>query len=150
MIVVMMMAAAMLIVVVMVAMLMLIVVVMMAMFMLLFFLFLVAMMVFKFINPGSRCSHFVEVEHSCVYDAVEVDVAIVARHDNGLRLYGVYYLYKVAVFLGAHFRCLVKQNDVTELNLLDYEVLKSSSAKSLFCKASPPPNSSFMRRHQPR
>ena len=102
----------------------LIVVVMMTMLMLLFFLFLVAMMVFKFINPGSRCSHFVEVEHSCVYDAVEVDVAIVTRHDNGLRLYGVYYLYKVAVFLGAHFRCLVKQNDVTELNLLDYEVLQ--------------------------
>ena len=129
MIVVMMMAAAMLIVVVMMAMLMLIVlivVVMMTMLMLLFFLFLflVAMMVFKFINPGSRCSHFVEVEHSCVDDAVEVDVAIVAWHDNGLRLYGVYYLYKVAVFLGAHFRCLVKQDDVTELNLLDYEVLQ--------------------------
>ena len=82
------------------------------------------MMMLKLINPCGRCSHFVEVEHVGVEYTVEVDVAIVARHDNSLGLDGMDYLNKMVKLLGTHLRSLVQENNIAKLYLLYNKILK--------------------------
>ena len=111
----------------------------MFMFMVLMFIFViiiivymfVAMMMFYFVNPGSRCSHFVEVEAMCVEQQVKVYIAVVARNNLCLWLQCAYYVYKVSVFFGRNLRCLVEQYSVAELNLLYYEIFKIVFVKVL-------------------
>ena len=48
----------------------------------------ITVMILNFLNPGSRSSHFIEVEHVGIQQSVKVYVAVVTLYDLGLRLNG--------------------------------------------------------------
>ncbi len=73
------------------------------------------------LNPSCRRGNLVEVEEMGVEDLVEVDVAIVAGHDESLRLYLLDDCREVCEVVGRDLRCLVEQDDVAEFDLLDHE-----------------------------
>ncbi len=99
-----------------------IVVVMVMMPMLIVVVILVVMLL-HFLNPSSRSSYSVEVEHVGIQYLIEFYVAIVAVDDFGLGLEGADDLPDASQFLRADLSGLVQQHDVTELNLLDDKVL---------------------------
>ena len=73
-------------------------------------------------HPGGGGGHFVEVEHTGVEDAVEIDVAVVAVDNLGFGLQGSHYLAYLFQLVGFHLRGFVEENDVTEFYLLYDEV----------------------------
>ena len=122
-VVVMMMFVLLMIVVVMFMMVMVVIVFILILFFVLIMLFFL-MVILDFIDPCGRGGHTVEVEETRVQDAVELDIAIVAVDNLSLGLQGTYYLTDAFQFLRLHLGCLVQQDDVAELDLLDDEILQ--------------------------
>ena len=104
----------------MIVLVMFIVVVMLTVFLVLEF---IAVMLLYLLYPCSGGCYGVKVEHACAENLVEVYVAIVARDNLRFRLDGTYYLLDTLQFLWSHLGSLVEEDDITELNLLDNEVL---------------------------
>ena len=73
------------------------------------------------LNPSSRGGNLLEIKLMSVYYVIEVYVAIVTFKDLSLRLDGANNLLQFVQFFWFHFSCLVEQDDVAELNLLDDE-----------------------------
>ena len=83
----------------------------------------ITVMILNFLNPGSRSSHFIEVEHVGIQQSVKFYVAVVTLYDLGLRLNGTDNLTDSSQFMRRYLRSLVQQDDVAELNLLDNKIL---------------------------
>ena len=114
-----------LIVVMMVMMVMMLVTMMVLVLMMMLVLIVVVILVvmlLHFLNPSSRSSYSVEVEHVGIQYLIEFYVAIVAVDDFGLGLEGADDLPDASQFLRADLSGLVQQHDVAEFNLLDDEV----------------------------
>ena len=81
-------------------------------------------MAFNLTDPSGGGSHLVEVEHTGVQNLVEIDVAVVALDNLGLRLQGTDDLLDASAFRFGDFGSLVQQDDIAELNLLNHEALE--------------------------
>ena len=80
-------------------------------------------MLLHFLYPFGGSGYGIEVEHVGIQYLVEVDVAVVTVDNLCLGLQLVDDAPYTAQFFRTYFRSLVQQYDVTELNLLDDEVL---------------------------
>ncbi len=106
-----------------------VIVVMMVMMVLVVFIIVIivflyiTVMILNFLNPGSRSSHFIEVEHVGIQQSVKVYVAVVTLYDLGLGLNGTDNLTDSSQLMRRYLRSLVQQDDVAELNLLDNKIL---------------------------
>ena len=78
---------------------------------------------FYLLNPGCGSGDLLEVELLGVDNPVEVYVTVVALDDIGLRLDGADDLTDLRQFLLTHLGSFVQQDDVTELYLLDDQIL---------------------------
>ena len=89
---------------------------------------------FHLFYPRCRRCHLVEHEAMGVEQALEVYVAVVARNDFCLWLYGTYYLTHMQQLVSAHLRCLVQQYGVAELYLLYDQIFEVFVANLLLCQ----------------
>ena len=86
-------------------------------------LFIGGGLAFYLTHPAGRGGHALEVEQMGVEEFVQVHFGVVAFDNLRLGLQGADDLLDALPFFGLHFRSLVQQDDVAELNLLDDEVL---------------------------
>lgn len=90
-------------------------------------------MLFNLLHPCRGCGECVEVKGVCVEQHVKVNIAVVAVDDLRLWLQCVEYFAYASKLLRCHLTCLVKQDDVAELNLLYDEVLDVLFGDVLLC-----------------
>ena len=84
---------------------------------------IVIVIMLQLMNPSGRRSHFFKVELLGMQNLVEVYVSIVTLDDVGLRLDSTDNLLHLSQLLLRHLRSLVQQDDVTELYLLNHQIL---------------------------
>ncbi len=77
----------------------------------------------NFLNPCGGCHCLLKVEEAGVEKLVEVDVAIVAFQNLGLRLKRAHNFADVAHIFRCHFRDFVEHNYIAKFNLLNHEAL---------------------------
>ena len=80
-------------------------------------------MLFYFRYPCSRSGHSIKIEHTSTENLLEIHITIVARYYLSLWLDGTDYLLNTLQFFGSYLRSLIKQDNVTELYLLNDKVL---------------------------
>ena len=85
--------------------------------------FLVMVVSLEFLNPGCRRGNLLEIKLLSMNQLIKRHVAIVALNDVGLGLNSSHNLTHLGQLLLADFRNLVQQNHITELYLLDNQVL---------------------------
>ena len=110
----------MLIMIVVMVMLIMIVVMLMLIVVMLFLLFVVNRL--HHLYPSGRGSHLLEIEESRMDNLVEINIAEVAVDDFRMGLDLPDDGTDASPFFGCHLRCLVEQDDVAELHLLNDQV----------------------------
>ena len=76
------------------------------------------------LDPGGAGGNTLKVKHAGIEDVLQFNVTVVTLKYACARLKCADNLADTEQLLGAYFRCLVQQYDVTELDLLDYQVLQ--------------------------
>ena len=79
-------------------------------------------MFLQFLYPCSRSGNLVKIKHVGVDYSIQIYIAIITFYDFCLRLYSADNLFYPSQFLWFYVCSLVQQYDITEFNLLDYEV----------------------------
>ena len=79
---------------------------------------------FNLIDPCSGGRHFVEVKKVCVKQFVQIHVPEITGHYFSFRLKCMYYFLDSAKFFMSDFGGFVDKNNITELNLLYYEIFQ--------------------------
>ena len=74
------------------------------------------------LHPTGRSRYLIEIKHSGIQYLIQVNISIVALDDAGRRLYSRYDSADTRPLFRSHLRCLVEQNDVAELYLLEDKV----------------------------
>ncbi len=90
---------------------------------------------FQLTNPSGGGGHFVIVEEVGIYQVRDVHVGVVAGDNLRTWLQHPYDVLDAVQLLGLHLRSLVEQDEVTELYLLDDEVLDVLIVNLLFRQA---------------
>ena len=102
-----------------------VVIVIMVVMMLLLFLMLQFIAAFlNLMDPGGACGNFLKVKHICIENNLQLYVTVIALQYAGAGLQGTNHLAYAQQLLGTYLGCLVEQNYVAELNLLDDQVLQ--------------------------
>ena len=113
---------------------MMVVVVMCFLLIIVFVLFFLVVVVLYRVYPRRRGGHLVKVEAVGAYQTVQLHIAVVAGDDVCLGLYGAEDVGDAVELGGRHLRCLVEQDDVAKLNLLDDQVLNVFFANVFPCQ----------------